>query len=123
MLLTGSSSLKAKEKKSMKSTADVLVMVYLKIQNRFSANISLQNVWTTNLQTDSDEEQTPVRKPNIQCCGQSWVTDRETMILRQWLYIDALILQMCEFKLSHSLHYLTLHSQEWLNTYLITIWQ
>lgn len=32
MSLTGSSSLKAKEKKRMKSTADVLVMVYLKRQ-------------------------------------------------------------------------------------------
>lgn len=62
----------------MKSTADVLVMVYLNTHKddklkMLECETATQHVWTLgefNLQTNSDEEQAPVGQSNIQSCGQ-----------------------------------------------------
>lgn len=79
--LTGSSSLKAREKKRMKSTADVLVMVYLRRHRYDQLEMGIRSqhdmLEETNLQADSDEEQAPVGQSNIQSCGQSWVPEQQ----------------------------------------------
>lgn len=59
----------------MKSTADVLVMVYLRRHQYDQLEIGIRHqrntLEETNLQANGDEEQAPVRQSDIQSCGQS----------------------------------------------------